>query len=655
MFDSLSQILFFRRRPGDSMKLRLPALLLALPAVIFGALVAIPAEAATYDAAVPTRIIAISTDGLGKVTVQCFATKTCRGKLSFTNANTRTRPYSVPAKSSRTVEIATRTTEPAYPYVGGTALGDVFSKPAVLVVNQDYPRNKTRTYNVTTETLLTYQQLKGTVDGPFGHEATDVKVELVRTLKGGSIQPVRYAEIPDGGGSYSFNVPLGSNNSTSGSYKLRISGRDNNGSFRSWYWRGSNGSTAGGGARYYDEGTTVRVTKLGDYDAHFKYGSISGHVASSSGSAEVTVAAPPPAYSTNSRTLREYDFPYCGNIYGKTTTSGGNYRIDFLPLNGSAPRYMVRASSGGVETWNTPDGLGNQGFGSCLDVMDYESRTSANLLSIPGSLEAGYNAKVRQSGNTVNVDGAFSGFTPTTSDRFVTLREKIPGIPVLSSPVVATGRTNSSGNANGELAINNVPPGKYWVEIGRRTTCSAWYASIYTNNNAYFTGQDRGSERWKTVAGKYAEYQKSYDMGYVAKTPPRGYKGWMYRGYCKALGTGTYNNTMRINNLDQPVTTEVTSTVRKGAIVRGRVTRAGGRSNKEIMVRLSSSDGKRVIRTDLTDSKGYFYVAGLPSGKWTISVNSDSWRGIGRTFTGKHSISVTSGRTYSAGTLYFKG
>jgi hypothetical protein len=638
------------------MKLRLTALLLALPAVIFGVLVAIPAEALTYDAAVPTRVIAISEDGLGKVTVQCFATTTCKGKLSFTTANTRTRDYSVPAKSSRTVQVAVRTTEPAYPWTGGTALGDVFYKDAVLVVNQDYPRNKTRTYNVTTETLLSYQQLKGSVEGPDGHEATDVKVELVRKLRGGSIQVTRSAEIPDTGGTYSFNVPLGSNNSASGLYKLRISGRDSNGTFRSWYWRGNDGSTAGSGVRYHDEGTWIWVNKLGDFDANFKYGSITGTVLDSinGGSAEVTVAAPPPVYSTNSRILREYDFPYCGNIYGKTTSnSAGVYRIDFLPLYGSTPRYMVRASSDGVETWNTPNG-GSLGFGSCLDVMNYESRTSANLLSIPGT-ELVYNTQVKRSGNDVNIDGAFSGFTPTSNDRYVTLREKIPGIPVLSSPVVAKGMTNSNGNANGDATIKNVPPGKYWVEIGRRTTCSAWYSSVYPDNNAYFSGLDRGAERWKTVAGKYAEYQKSYTMGYVAKTPPSGRKGWMYRGYCKALGTGTYNNTMRISNLNQGITTEVTSTVHKGAVVHGHVKRAGGKTNKEMMVRLSSSDGKRVIRTDLTDSSGNFYVAGLPSGTWTISVNSDSWRGIGRTFTGKHSISVSSGHSYSAGTLYFKG
>jgi len=644
------------------MKLRLIAMLLAVPAVVSGALVAMPAEAMTYDAAVPTRNIAISTSGLGKVTVQCFASKTCKGKLSFTNSSTRVRDYSVPAHSSRTMQVAVRTTEPAYPYAanGGIKRGDVYYKDAVLVVNQDYPRNKTRTYNVQTETLLTAQQITGVVQGPAGHTASDIKVELVRSLRGGGTQVVRYAEVPTNGGIYKFTVSLGTNNSASGPYKLRISGHvDNadNGTTRSWYWRGSDGSTTGGGGRYLDEGTTLRATKMGDYNANFTYGSITGQVTNSvppNGRVDITVAAPPRTYSSNSKTRREYDFPYCGNVYGSTdAANGGAYSVDFLPVYTGTQRYMVRASYGAVRTWNARTGSGT-GFGSCFDVMDYE-RSTANLLAIPaGGILSGYNVQVRRSSNDLLIDGAFSGFSPTASDQTVTIREKIPGLPVLSAPVVARGHTNSNGNANGDNTIKNLPPGKYWVEVGRRTSCSAWYPSVFPNNDAYFSGADRGAERWKTVAGKYEEYSKSLAMGYVRKTPPSGYKGWMYRGYCKALGTGTYNNTARIRGFDQ-TTTEQVSTIRKGAIVKGHVKRAGGKTNKEIMVRLSSSDGIRVIRTDVTDSKGNFYVAGLPSGRWTISVNSDSWRGIGRTFTGKHSISVTSGHTYSAGTLYFKG
>ena len=641
------------------MKLRLIAMLLAVPAVVSGALVAMPAEALTYDAAVPTRNIAISTSGLGKVTVQCFASKTCKGKLSFTNASTRVRDYSVPAHSSRTMQVAVRTTEAAYPYAsnGGIKRGDVYYKNAVLVVNQDYPRNKTRTYNVTTETLLTAQQITGVVNGPVGHEATDVKVELVRSVRGGNTEVVRSADVPDGGGTYKFTVGLGSNNSPSGAYKVRVSGlvaNADHGTTRSWYWRGSDGSTTGGGGRYLDEGSTVRATKMGDFNANFLYGSITGSVTNSippNGRVDITVAAPPRTYSSNSKTRREYDFPYCGNVYGTTdAASGGTYRVDFLPLYTGTKRYMVRTSYGSVENWN-PLSSSTTAYGSCLDVMNYE-RSTSNLIAFNGSTTIDYDVRIRRGLQDLYVNSAFSGFSSTVAgDRQITIREKVPGLPVLSAPVVARGTTNSNGNGT----IQNLMPGKYWVEVGRRTSCSAWYPSVFTDNNAYFSGADRGSERWKTVAGAAAEYQKSYDMGYVKRTPPSGYKGWMYRGYCKALGTGTYNNTVSITSMDAGTTTEVTSTIHKGAVVRGHVKRAGGKTNKEMMVRLSSSDGKRVIRTDLTDSSGNFYVAGLPSGSWTISVNSDSWRGIGRTFTGKHSISVTSGHTYNAGTLYFKG
>ena len=237
----------------------------------------------------------------------------------------------------------------------------------------------------------------------------------------------------------------------------------------------------------------------------------------------------------------------------------------------------------------------------------------------------------------------------TAADKWIRIREYVPGVQILDAPVVAE---LQAGSSNSRL-FADLRPGKFWIEVGRRTGCSAWYASRYPDNRAYFNGPDRGAERWKTVSGKYAEYQKSYDMGFKAKTPPSGYKGWMYRGYCKAYGTGVYE-TRDLSGTGKNLEVNV-GTNPLGAVVKGHVSRSGGRTNKEMMVRLSSSDGKRVIRTDYTDSSGNFYIAGLPSGKWTISVNSDSWRGIGRTFTGKHSITVTRGHGYNAGTLRFKG
>ncbi len=126
----------------------------------------------------------------------------------------------------------------------------------------------------------------------------------------------------------------------------------------------------------------------------------------------------------------------------------------------------------------------------------------------------------------------------------------------------------------------------------------------------------------------------------------------MYRSYCKAYGEGTVNS-LTVSSASPA--TKTTSINDKGAIVKGHVSRAGGKTNKEMMVRLSNSGGTLVLRTDYTDGSGNFYVAGLASGTYTISVNSDSWRGIGRTFTGKHSITVKRGHVYNAGTLRFKG
>ncbi len=144
----------------------------------------------------------------------------------------------------------------------------------------------------------------------------------------------------------------------------------------------------------------------------------------------------------------------------------------------------------------------------------------------------------------------------------------------------------------------------------------------------------------------------AFGATYAKQGKSSGKAGWMYRGYCKAYGEGTVNS---LTVSPTSASSKTTSTNDKGAIVRGHVSRTGGRTNKEMMVRLSNSGGTIVLRTDFTDSSGNFYIAGLASGKYTISVNSDSWRGIGRTFSGKHSITVKRGHTYSAGTLKFKG
>lgn len=636
------------------MNFRITALLVALPAVIAGLLVATPAEASSYDATVSTNYVAIAPDGTGKVYMTCHSSHTCKGKISFTNdtGTPRTRDYSVGGNRSAYVSVAVHAdalVNPQNPLSPRVNKGDYYAISNVsLKVNEDSPQNVTHYYTVTTETLLKTQQITGSVNGPLGGVASDVRVELLSVLRGGNTELVRSASVANGG-SYSFTVNLHTNNSPSSEFKLRISATDQNGGFRSWFWRGSDNSPRGGG-RYLREASTVQATKYGDYDADFRYSSITGTITnnvSPGSTSRITVAAPPVAYSSSVSTRREYDLPHCANIYGQTrTNTSGAYRVDFLPFDQavSDKRYMVGARYGSTELWNGS-------FGSCLDTMNY-STSQFNLIAL-GAGAATKSFTLRRSGNRLTVSAPYSGFSPTAKgDRWIRLREKVPGLRVLEAPVVAQASA-SQGGGKVYRTFDDVPPGDYWVEVGRRTGCTGWYPSVFSNNDAYFSGLDRGSEAWKTVAGKYAEYQKSYDMGYVATTPPSGYRGWMYRDYCKAYGAGTINTTS-ISGFDNTLT-KITSTNHKGAIVHGHVSRSGGRTNKEMLVRLSSSGQVLVLRTDVTDSSGNFYIAGLASGTYTISVNSDSWRGIGRSFSGQHTITVSRGNTYGVGTLSFSG
>lgn len=501
------------------------------------------------------------------------------------------------------------------------------------------------------------QQITGHVTGLGAHLASDVRVDLVKDLRGGNTTVVKGQNIGSNGGSFSLSVNLGRKGSQSEAYRLRIRGTDHDGVTRSWYWRGANGKPSGGGAHLRD-GSVIRAKKYGPFRADFTYGSISGVT---SAGAEVTVASPPPSYGGGKDVLRELDIASCANYFGATRADGsGAYTVGFLPVTASTNnRYLVGVRHGSTQAWY---GKNDTRFGSCHDATSYK-KTRTNLLTLTGPV-TGKVLNAAASGNTVKIKARYSSaFKPTAQgDRWIRLREKVPGVKILDAPVVAEGMASSAG----VRSFTNLRPGRYWVEVGRRTGCADWYPSKYTNNNKYFKGMDRGSERWKSfrrlrdLPGNanrgFERVARTVDpnpaRGAVQNKIPRGYAGWMYRGYCKALGAGTID-TMTVSGTGRTVS-KTTSRVRQGAVVKGRVSRAGGRTNKEIMVRLSSSAGTRVIRTDLTDGSGTFYIAGLPSGRWTISVNSDSWRGIGRDFSGRHSITVKAGKGYNVGTLKFK-
>jgi hypothetical protein len=494
------------------------------------------------------------------------------------------------------------------------------------------------------------QQIVGTVNGPGGAgNVGPVRVELITIDRGGNTKVVRFAnDIPDGG-SYRFSVPLPKKKKRATTYRLRIVGPSVGGDTQSWFWRGSNNAPSTGG-RYLRDATAVKVNKYRAFIANFRYSTISGTAPANT---RLTIAAAPPSYKGGKDVRRELDIASCANIFATTTVgASGTYRVNFLPYAPGDRRFLVAARNGDDERWNNS-------FGSCLDVQDYRfSRT--NMLALqPGGLN--HDVAVGPSGNTLQVDGSFSGLKATPQgDRWISLREATPGVAVLDSPIISEQRASGSGNA----AFANVAPGKYYVELGRRTGCADWYASRYANNRSYFKGLDRTAERWKTFSRLSAlPGNASKGFEYLARTAnpnpatdaaqgkrPKGMAGWMYRSHCKALGAGAYK-VVNISGLG--VSRLVALRSKKGAVVRGHVGRAKGRTNKEMMVTLSSTDGKRVLRTDLTDGGGNFYVAGLAPGRYKITVNADSWRGIGRTFKGRHFITVKSGRARNAGNLRF--
>ena len=495
------------------------------------------------------------------------------------------------------------------------------------------------------------QIITGTVSGPGGAgNVGPVRVELVSVDRGRNTKVVRFAnDIPDGG-TFSFGVPLnGKKNKTTRPYRLRIVAPDAGNGARSWYWRGKNGAPTTGG-RYLRDATVVTATKYRPFRADFRYSSISG---SAPDGTRLTVAAAPPTYTGGREARRELDIAGCANTYATTTVTGGAYRVDFLPFSPGDRRFVVAARLGDDERWNNA-------FGSCFDVQEY-AYTRVNMLALDqGGLN--YPVSVGPSGNNLTVRSSYKGFKATSQgDRWITLREAAPKVAVLDSPVVA----EKSADRSGSTTFSNLAPGRYYVELGRRTGCADWYPSRYSNNNTYFNGLDRGSERWKTFPTlSRLPGGKNRGLEFLARTAfpnpatdaaqgrkPGGAAGWMYRLHCKALGAGSYKVVDIVGTGNANRRTSLTS--KKGGVVKGHVSRAKGRTNKEMMVTLTSTDGRRVLRTDLTDGGGNFYVAGLASGRYKITINADSWRGIGRKYAGRHFITVKAGSRRNAGNLRF--
>ncbi|MCW2829455.1 MAG: hypothetical protein JWP31_147, partial [Aeromicrobium sp.] len=335
------------------MRLRTPVLLAALVAVVSALFAALPAEAASYSLYVKSSRIAISSTGAGKVAVKCAASSTCRGKLSFTDdtGTPRSRAYSVAAGKSAYAAIAIHTDAPDNPHNAPAVAGRDYKavSDVSVKVDEDSPRNTVHHYNkITTETLVARQDITGTVARYGTAAATNLRVDLVREIRGGNVEVLKGQDVANNG-TYRLAVSLNANNSASSPYKLRISGEDQDGVRRSWYWRGADGTPTGGGAHLRD-GVVVRADKYDDFDADFAYTSISGTTADN---ADVTVASPPPSYAGGTLVTRELDIPYCASIFGGTeANSSGYYRVTFLPMTSSANnRYMVGARNGRTQAW----------------------------------------------------------------------------------------------------------------------------------------------------------------------------------------------------------------------------------------------------------------------------------------------------------------
>lgn len=456
---------------------------------------------------------------------------------------------------------------------------------------------------------------------------------------------------------------LGPNNAWVGDYRLSLQGMVD-GQSREWFWRGNEWGTGSfaGGANDIRTASHVRINKDRNFKANFKFGSISGTVrGDGANGAKVSVAGAPYSMPTAKSDQRAMDYPYCADNFATVNADGGGaYEAKFLPkADGSDKRYAVHITP---SSGNAGD-MWNENFGSCLNARNYfGGNRNHNAYLLPAGATLSYDLAAPRGSvkGKINYSGVAA---QTAGDKQVTLREFIPGRAVLDGPIVGSTRAASNGN----YSFGAVKPGHYWLEVGRQTGCSWWYPSAYSNNSAYFNGLDRGDEIWKSFTtlsslwksskrqrnGLFAWHQ-AYAHGATNAAQnhiPKGKAGWMYRDYCRTNVAGTYKS-IWVSSAAGPQVTTSNPKVVKGGVLTGRVTR-GKKSNKEMLVEVHSTNGTFVRRTAITDSNGYFRIYGIQPGNYTVEVNSDSWRGIGRTFTGIHTRVVGTSKTspYSVGTL----
>ncbi|MBA4609416.1 carboxypeptidase regulatory-like domain-containing protein [Aeromicrobium sp. Marseille-Q0843] len=580
------------------MPFRLPSLAAACLALVGSLFVAVAPAQAAGTLSTKTALVAMTDAGYGAVWARCTKKKTCKGHIWVDGVSSQKRSFKVKARSSRYVTFRNTTWR---------------AKPKAVVRMSGAAARP-----ITQQAKVTYGTISGTVARTGGAAATGVKVELWRLgSRNRNVLISTANDVERNGGRFSFRVRMGANNSPSASYKLHIIGTSG-GERRSWWFRGNGAGAFAGGARDMSAGTTIRVTRGGKYRyvANARYASIRGQVVNGSkpvAGSEVTIVGRPPYWSRSSRVLRDLDFMSCANVYGRTrTNSSGRYEVGFLPTSGNRI-YAVKPAGG---LWF---GANDRGWGSCHTMVNQraEASSTGRMLQLPNGGLSGRVQNIGRHRTKVSViAGGYQGRSSSAKvDRYLTIREYATGRAILASDVVRAG----SGR---QVSLGE---GYYWFEMGRRTGCHAWYKSRYKNNDGYFNGLDRGFEKWKA---------KNYKM---------------YRQHCRAWTSGTYKrvyvkgSSMRVGLKNY-----------KGGSVSGRVTANKVKPRTELMIRLTSTDGKKVYRTAMTDGGGRFKVTGLASGRYRIVVNADSWRGISRGFSGPKTVKVTRGKNKSVGTLKFR-
>ncbi|GAA3530636.1 hypothetical protein GCM10022234_29840 [Aeromicrobium panaciterrae] len=634
------------------------------------------AQAATGGVSVTTSKVAqfAAPDLRTAVPVKCTATATCTGVVRWYNGAT---VISTPLYYS----VAKGTT--AYVW---TKLNAAYSGSYTIKFAETGPDTGSYTKTMTIEPRKYSTPVGGTISGPVGG-ITDMKVSRWGFKYGVITRLDSKAIAFNGSTPYSFDVPLGTNNTATIDYRFSISAKVN-GVTREWYWRGSPTGTT-----YSATKTQHHASPVKDVNGHynFTFGTISGGVSGPGAStAKVRVIGTPAVMPTTQTGRKDLDEPYCGDEYG--TATGSSFSIPFIPVSttSSDPRYIVGVIPDpdvAVPAWN--DSKAPDKYGSCLAARNYSDSSTSGLLSFGGgNTLTGVNTTLT-TGETVHGVVTFRGFGDRFTDRKLDIRPYVPHGGILNLPIVkrsdVTGVVKVGSDRAGTYSIDKLPPGKYWVSAGRQQSCSFWYPSYYSNNLTYLSGEaDRETEIWKSfsrlsyLSGKYyspdasdnpvpgqiyvdglegiaydhgARYQNGGGLYYGSQaqngSPGGGYAGWMYRDVCVTEGAGAYklidteNPAINGNLLDL-----------KGATISGKVDRDGSKTNKEMMVTAVSTQGILVQRSAYTSSSGSFTIRGLESGNYRIIVNTDSWRGLGRSHSGVQTKRVTRGGSYSVGTLY---